>query len=44
MARASRHDNQGVGWVLPPFMSNKGFSRVIDIDWINRYVNIYYFI
>jgi hypothetical protein len=49
MASAGRDANQDVGWVIPPCLSNQNLSRVIDIDWINWYVNItnlfnYYFI
>ena len=40
MAHVSRADDRGVRWKIPPSLRNKGFSRIIEIDWINRYVNM----
>ncbi len=40
MAHVSRPDDRGIRWRIPPRLGNWVFKRVIEIDWINRYVNM----
>jgi hypothetical protein len=40
MAHVSRPNDRVVRWMIPPRLRNMGFPRLIEIDWINRYVNM----
>ncbi len=42
MAHVSRPSDRDVGWKIPLCLRNQGFPRIIEIDWINRYVNMWY--